>query len=537
MESPPQDEVNRIIKTALDGGINWFDAAELYGRGESERALATDLCKADYNNKDVVIATKWMPFFRTSGNIARTIDERISCLSPCNIDLYQIHMPNSLSSIEAQMDAMAALVKQGKIRCVGVSNFSTRQMRRAHTALARHGLPLASNQIRYNLLHREPDNNGVLEAAKELNVSIIAYSPVAQGLLSGKFHDNPELIKKLPFIRRSRVSRQIEGSRKLINNMKRIAAAHNCSLTKVALSWLVNYHGELVVAIPGATQVDHVRQNVGALTLKLTPQEMTELDNELKLEKGHYEIDFKDLEGKFCGDKQPKMMILCHPHNPVGRVWTEKELRRMGEIVVKNDALMVSDEIHCELLFRGYKHFPFAALSEEFAQNSLVCMAPSKTFNLAGLSASTIIIPNKKIRDCFCTARMGFTTGTNAYGLVGLEAAYRYGDEWLEQLLEYLQGNLKFLIEFVESRIPEITVIRPEGTYLVWLDFRKLDLTPNKLREFLIEKAKVGLEDGTIFGPEGVGFQRMNIACPRATLKEALERIEGAVRQQLTADS
>ena len=252
-------------------------------------------------------------------------------------------------------------------------------------------------------------------------------------------------------------------------------------------------------------------------------------DNALKLKKGRYEIDFKDLEGKFCGDKPPKMMILCHPHNPVGRVWTEKELRRMGEIVMKNDALMVSDEIHCELLLRGFKHIPFAALSEEFAQNSIVCMAPSKTFNLAGLSASTIIIPSKKIRDCFCTAKMGFTTGTNAFGLVGLEAAYRYGDEWLEQLLEYLQGNLEFLMKYFEEKIPEIKVIKPEGTYLVWLDCRKLNMNPKKLRDFFIKKAKVGLEDGTIFGPEGSGFQRMNIACPSATLKEALERIERAV--------
>ena len=280
--NPPQEEINIIIKTALEGGINWFDTAELYGRGESERALATALCKADYNNKDVVIATKWMPFLRMAGNIGRTIDKRISCLSPCKIDLYQIHMPYSFSSIKAQMNAMAVLVKQGKIRCVGVSNFSAHQMRQANASLAKHGLPLASNQIRYNLFDRKSDSNGVIEAAKELNVSIIAYSPVAQGLLSGKFHDNPDLIKNLPFIRRNRMGRQIEKTRKLIKKLKSIAAAHNCSPTEVALNWLVNFHGELVVAIPGATKVDHVRQNVGALTLKLTPQEMAEIDAESK---------------------------------------------------------------------------------------------------------------------------------------------------------------------------------------------------------------------------------------------------------------
>ncbi len=262
----------------------------------------------------------------------------------------------------------------------------------------------------------------------------------------------------------------------------------------------------------------------------ITANDCCVADNKLRLKEGHYDIDFKGLGSKFRGEKASKMMILCHPHNPVGRVWTEKELRRMGEIVIENNALMISDEIHCELLFRGFKHIPFAAISDEFAQNSIVCMAPSKTFNLAGLSASTIIIPNKKIRDSFCSARMGFMPGVNAFGLVALEAAYRHGDDWLEQLLDYLQGNLEFLVKYFEEKIPEVKVIKPEGTYLVWLDFRKLGLKEKKLRDLLIKKAKIGLEEGTIFGPEGKGFQRMNIACPRATLKEALGRIEGAVR-------
>jgi aryl-alcohol dehydrogenase-like predicted oxidoreductase len=277
---PPQPEINSIIKAALDGGINWFDTAELYGQGESERALATALCKADYNNKDVVIATKWLPFFRTAASIGQTIDTRISCLSPCNIDLYQIHMPRSFSTIEAQMDAMAALVKQGKIRAIGVSNFSAKQMRQAHAALTRHSLPLASNQIHYNLVQRDPDNNGTIEAAKELNVSIIAYSPLAQGLLSGKFHDDPEMVKRLPVMRRRRMGRQLEKTRRLVARLRAIAEVHGSSPTEVALSWLVNYHEDLVVAIPGATKLDHVRQNVGALTLKLTGQEIEDLDKE-----------------------------------------------------------------------------------------------------------------------------------------------------------------------------------------------------------------------------------------------------------------
>jgi cystathionine beta-lyase len=163
-------------------------------------------------------------------------------------------------------------------------------------------------------------------------------------------------------------------------------------------------------------------------------------------------------------------------------------------------------------------------------------MAPSKTFNLAGLCASTIIIPNKRIRDCFCNAKTGFMGGTNTFGFIALEAAYRWGDEWLAQLIEYLQGNLEFVTRFFAEKLPGIKVIKPEGTYLVWLDCRGLGMTPGKLNDFLIKKAKVGLEDGRIFGPEGAGFQRMNIACPRATLKVALGRIERAVVEQVKSE-
>jgi|TARA_B100002003_G_scaffold65360_3_gene60725 cystathionine beta-lyase len=263
-------------------------------------------------------------------------------------------------------------------------------------------------------------------------------------------------------------------------------------------------------------------------------------NNQLKLINRHYEIDFKDLESKFgsgTGGMMPspriKLMLLCHPHNPVGRVWTQEELSRVGEIIIKNDAIMVSDEIHGELLFRGFKHIPFAAISEEFEQNCLVCMAPSKTFNLAGLSTSSIIIPNKKIRDKFNTARAGIMSSPNIFGLVALEAAYRYGDEWLEQFLEYLQRNLEFLMRYFAERIPDIKVIKPEGTYLVWLDCRGLGMDTTSLRTFMREQAKVGLEDGDTFGPSGAGFQRMNIACPQTTLEEGLNRIEQAVKDAL----
>lgn len=277
-KSLPQEEVNKIINTALEGGINWFDTAEAYGQGGSEKALSTALSNAGKVNGEVVIATKWLPFFRTAGNISHTIGDRQQYLAPFKIDLYQIHLPYSFSSVESQMDAMAALAKTGKIRSVGVSNFSAKQMRRAHAALARHGLPLASNQVRFNLLARNKEKEGVLDAAKELNITIIAYSPLAQGLLTGKFHKNPELLNKLPFIRRKLVHRWFEKSRTLIKALEDIAGSHNCTASEVALSWIINYQGDSIVAIPGASKTEHMIQNIGAMTLKLSKEEMAKLD-------------------------------------------------------------------------------------------------------------------------------------------------------------------------------------------------------------------------------------------------------------------
>ncbi len=204
-KTPPQDEVDKIVKIALEGGINWFDTAEAYGRGNSERALSRALCNNGKTAEDVIIATKWFPMGslpgvdfplwpRTARSITNTTVKRQECLNPFRVDLYQIHRPYALSSIETQMDAMAALVKAGKIRSVGVSQFSAAQMRRAHDALAKHGIPLASNQVWFNLAHRAPEKNGVMEAAKELNITIIAWYPLGSGLLTGKFHKNPEMI-------------------------------------------------------------------------------------------------------------------------------------------------------------------------------------------------------------------------------------------------------------------------------------------------------------------------------------------------------
>lgn len=261
-------------------------------------------------------------------------------------------------------------------------------------------------------------------------------------------------------------------------------------------------------------------------------------NNPLQLVGDRYQIDFEGLEKLFHPRRRMgvmpnrvKAMVLCNPHNPVGRVWTREELTRMGEIVLKHNAIMVSDEIHGELLFKGQQHIPFAMLSKEFEQNSITCLAPSKTFNLAGLEASVVIIPNPQLRDRFKKIRKGFLPGCNVFGLVAMEAAFNEGDVWLEQFLDYMQGNLDFLVDFFVRQIPRIKVIKPEGTYLVWLDCRSLGMDTLALERFMNQKARVGLDHGIAFGPSGVGFERINIACPRSLLKEALERIATAVNQ------
>jgi aryl-alcohol dehydrogenase-like predicted oxidoreductase len=250
----------------------------VYGHGGSEKALSTALTNAGKVDGEVIIATKWWPFFRTAGNIPHTIGDRQRFLAPFKIDLYQIHMPWAFSSVKAQMDAMTALVKEGKIRTIGVSNFKAEKMRQAHAALAKHGLPLASNQVEFNLINRDIEKNGVLDVAKELNITIIAYVPLAQGLLTGKFHKNPELVNKLPLMRKRMLRQKLEKSRPLIKMLEDIAGSYNCTASEVALSWVINYLGETIVAIPGASKTEHALQNVRALRLKLTKDEMTKLD-------------------------------------------------------------------------------------------------------------------------------------------------------------------------------------------------------------------------------------------------------------------
>ena len=272
-----QAEMNQIVQTALDGGVNWFDTAEMYGRGRSEEGLAAALQAAQYDG-DIHVATKWFPLLRTAANIGRTIGQRQHHLAPYPIDLYQIHQPISFSSPEAEMEAMADLVETGKIRAVGVSNFDEERMRRAHAALAKRGLPLASNQVQYHLLDRSIESNGVLEAAKELGISIIAWSPLASGLLTGKFHKNPQALDNTPFGRRSRLRRQLQESQPVIDALYKIAADHDVTPAQVALNWLIYGHGETVVAIPGASKPDHAAQNTAAMNFRLTDAEVERLN-------------------------------------------------------------------------------------------------------------------------------------------------------------------------------------------------------------------------------------------------------------------
>ena len=272
---------NGIVAASLAAGINWFDTAEAYGAGRSEAALSRALLAAGRKNGDVVVATKWMPILRTAASIGKTIGTRRARLAPFGIDLHQVHQPIALASTRAQMNAMADLVEAGVIRTVGVSNFSARWMRRAHAALAARGIPLVSNQVRYSLLHRGIETSGVLQVARELGITIIAYSPLAQGVLSGKFHRDPALIrarsgprKWLPDFRR----RGLERSRPVVSALQEIASAHGATASQVALSWLVHAHGETVVVIPGATSVEQARENAGCLGFTLTVAESLRLD-------------------------------------------------------------------------------------------------------------------------------------------------------------------------------------------------------------------------------------------------------------------
>lgn len=246
-----------------------------------------------------------------------------------------------------------------------------------------------------------------------------------------------------------------------------------------------------------------------------------------KLEDGNYVMDYEDIEAKI---KDVKIFILCNPHNPVGRVWTKEELKQLGDICVKHNVKVISDEIHSDIIFKGHKHIPFASIGKEFEQNSITCMAPTKTFNIAGLQMSQVILPNeddyKALDSAF--ARIDIRRN-NAFSLVATEAAYNHGEEWLTDFIDYLEGNMDFAVNYIEQNMPKLKVRKPQGTYLLWVDFSELGLSDDEVAKFLVENAKVALNNGPSFGIGGQGYQRINLACPRSMVEEALTRIKNAI--------
>lgn len=254
------------------------------------------------------------------------------------------------------------------------------------------------------------------------------------------------------------------------------------------------------------------------------------VNSPLVLKDGRYEIDFEDFEKKIV-ENNVKLFILCSPHNPVGRVWSVEELKRIGDICIKHDVVIFSDEIHADFVYEPNKHHVFASLGESYAANSVIATAPSKSFNIAGLQVSNIFIENKKLRDAFRNeiVKSGYSQ-LNTMGLVAARAAYESGKEWLDEVRAYIKDNLIFFRDYLKENIGELSLIEPEGTYLVWVDFRKLGLSEKQREDLIVNKAKLWIDSGAMFGVDGEGFERFNIACPRSYLKKALDSLAKAIK-------
>lgn len=250
--------------------------------------------------------------------------------------------------------------------------------------------------------------------------------------------------------------------------------------------------------------------------------------NPLIFEDGQYSMDFDNL--RQVAKTGCKMLILCNPQNPSGRIWTKDELSELAEICFDNDIIVISDEIHSDLALPGNKHVPFATVSEKAAQNNITLMAPSKTFNIAGIVSSFAVVENEDLRKKYFDYLLArqLNEGT-IFGYLAAQYAYEYGDEWLDQAIEYIQKNIDFVDDFLKNHIPQIKVIRPEASFLIWLDCRDLNLSQSELENFFIHKARLGLNSGTMFGKEGEGFMRLNVGCSRITLEKALDNLKKAV--------
>lgn len=245
-----------------------------------------------------------------------------------------------------------------------------------------------------------------------------------------------------------------------------------------------------------------------------------------------FRIDFDDLEKK-ASDPSVKLMILCNPHNPAGRVWTRGELTRIGEICFRNGVTVVADEIHCELVYPGHEYIPFASISEEFQSRSITCISPSKAFNIAGLHIANIVIPDPEMRKRVDRAvNVNEVCDVGPLGVIAATAAYRHGEDWLTQLIAYLKGNFESFRKYCRENLPEFPVADLEGTYLVWMDCSRLGMASEALEEALVSEAKLWLNAGTMYGEDGEGYMRWNIACPRSVMLEGLERFTRFVRSR-----
>lgn len=305
---------------------------------------------------------------------------------------------------------------------------------------------------------------------------------------------------------------------------------------KIAKDWIILAPG-IVPAIHFAVHT-YTKEGEGVLIQRPVYNPFTEavvnngrklINSPLVVKVDHYEIDFEDFEKKIV-DNKVKLFILCSPHNPVGRVWTREELKAMGDICLKYNVLVVADEIHHDLVFKGKKHIPFASLGSKYSNNCITCTSPSKTFNLAGLQISNIIIENKEIlKKLNIYLESIALTMSNIFGIIGSEAAYNTGEEWLEELINYIEGNKKLIQEFMAEKFPMIKVLDSEATYLLWVDFRGLGMEKEVLEKFLAKDAKLWFSSGYIYGDEGRGFERINLACPRSTIEKGLKQLEDAL--------
>jgi len=306
--------------------------------------------------------------------------------------------------------------------------------------------------------------------------------------------------------------------------------------TKIDQSWMVCTPGvvnAIGVAIRAFTNENDAiliqRPVYYPFSLMIERNHRVVVNNPLVNENGYYRMDYDDMERKII-DNQVKMFILCSPHNPIGRVWKKEELEQVAKICKKHHVLIVSDEIHCDFVFPGHQHHMLINVAPELKEEIITCTAPSKTFNLAGMQTSNIIIPNPNLREKFVEEMDKIAVGMiGPMGIAACEAAYRGGREWLNELLIYLEGNREYIRGFLKAEIPEIKMTELEGTYLVWFDFSALGLNNEELEELVVNKMKIWFDAGTMFGEEGSGFERINIACPRSVIEQAMARIKEEV--------